>query len=143
MRRFPKTRLRRNRSDDFVRRLVRENELGRNDLIYPMFVIEGLKQSNEIASMPGINRYSVDLLIEEAKLIADLGIPAIALFPNVDASKRTLDGAEAYNPEGLVPQAVRGIKAAVPELGIITDAALDPYTSHGQDGILDDRVRGE
>ena len=137
MRRFPQTRLRRNRTDDFIRRLVRESELTTSDLIYPMFVIEGTKTTTEVESMPGIERYSVDLLAAEATRIARLGIPAIALFPNVDASKRTLDGAEAYNPEGLVPQAVRAIKAAVPELGVITDAALDPYTSHGQDGILD------
>ncbi len=137
MRRFPQTRLRRNRTDDFIRRLVRESELTSSDLIYPMFVIEGAKTTTEVESMPGIERYSVDLLAAEATRIARLGIPAIALFPNVNASKRTLDGAEAYNPEGLVPQAVRAIKAAVPELGVITDAALDPYTSHGQDGILD------
>lgn len=137
MRRFPQTRLRRNRTDDFIRRLVRESELTTSDLIYPMFVIEGAKTTSEVESMPGIERYSVDLLAAEATRIARLGIPAIALFPNVDANKRTLDGAEAYNPEGLVPQAVRAIKAAVPELGVITDAALDPYTSHGQDGILD------
>ena len=137
MRRFPQTRLRRNRTDDFIRRLVRESELTTSDLIYPMFVIEGAKTTTEVESMPGIERYSVDLLAAEATRIARLGIPAIALFPNVDANKRTLDGAEAYNPEGLVPQAVRAIKAAVPELGVITDAALDPYTSHGQDGILD------
>ncbi len=138
MRSFPNTRLRRNRTDDFVRRLVRENELTCNDLIYPMFIIEGNNQTNDVDSMPGIQRYSVDRLAVEAEVVAKLGIPAVALFPNVDASRRTLDGAEAYNPEGLVPQAVRAIKAAVPELGVITDAALDPYTSHGQDGILDD-----
>lgn len=138
MRRFPTTRLRRNRTDDFVRRLVRENELGVNDLIYPMFVIPGERQTSKIESMPGIFRYSVDRLVEEAKLIFDLGIPAIALFPNIDSSKRTLDGAEAYNPAGLVPTAVSAVKKAVNELGIITDAALDPYTTHGQDGILDD-----
>jgi porphobilinogen synthase len=138
MRRFPNTRLRRNRTDDFVRRLVRENELSTNDLIYPMFIIEGENHTTDVDSMPGIQRYTVDLLAKEAETVAALGIPAVALFPNVDASRRTLDGAEAYNPDGLVPQAVRAIKAAVPELGVITDAALDPYTSHGQDGILDD-----
>ncbi len=137
MRRFPNTRLRRNRTDDFIRRLVRENELSCNDLIYPMFIIEGTNATNDVASMPGIQRYSVDRLAAEAERIASLGIPAIALFPNVDSARRTLDGAEAYNPEGLVPQAVRAVKDAVPELGVITDAALDPYTSHGQDGILD------
>ena len=138
MRRFPNPRLRRNRTDDFVRRLVRENELSSNDLIYPMFVIEGADSSSDIESMPGIKRYSVDLLAREAESVASLGIPAVALFPNVDPSRRSLDGAEAYNPDGLVPQAVRAIKDAVPELGVMTDAALDPYTSHGQDGILDD-----
>jgi porphobilinogen synthase len=138
MRSFPSTRLRRNRTDDFVRRLVREHELSCNDLIYPMFVIEGNNHTTDVDSMPGIQRYTVDLLAREAETVARLGIPAVALFPNVDASRRTLDGAEAYNSEGLVPQAVRAIKQAVPELGVITDAALDPYTSHGQDGILDD-----
>lgn len=138
MRSFPSARLRRNRTDDFIRRLVRENELSCNDLIYPMFIIEGQQQRTQVASMPGIERLSVDLIVAEAQAVAELGIPAIALFPNVDPSRRTLDGAEAYNPEGLVPSAVRAIKAAVPELGVITDAALDPYTSHGQDGILDD-----
>ena len=123
MRRFPHTRLRRNRTDHFIRQLVRENELTCNDLIYPMFVIEGQNVTTEVASMPGVTRYSVDRLAAEAEQIARLGIPAIALFPNVSATKRTLDGAEAYNPEGLVLQAVRTIKSAVPELGIITDAA--------------------
>ncbi len=137
MRQFPRTRLRRNRTDDFVRRLVRENELSTNDLIYPMFVIPGANKTTPVASMPGIERYSVDRLAAEAEAVAALGIPAVALFPNVDSEQRSLDGAEAYNPDGLVPQAVRAIKAAVPELGVITDAALDPYTTHGQDGILD------
>ena len=137
MRRFPKTRLRRNREQDFVRRLVREHKVTADDLIYPMFVIDGDNCSTEIASMPGISRMSVDLVVQEASMLFDLGLPAIALFPNVDSSLRTLDGAEAYNEKGLVPTAVRAIKAKVPELGIITDAALDPYTSHGQDGILD------
>ena len=138
MRRFPQTRLRRNRTDDFVRRLVKETELTCNDLIYPMFVIAGSKRRSEVESMPGISRFSVDLLVGEAEAAAQLGVPAIALFPNVEPDVRTLDGAEAYNPEGLVPTAVRAIKQAVPELGVITDAALDPYTTHGQDGILDD-----
>ncbi|XOV83940.1 MAG: porphobilinogen synthase [bacterium] len=137
MRQFPSARLRRNRTDDFIRRLVRENELSCNDLIYPMFIIEGSQQRTAVTSMPGIERLSVDLIAAEAQRVAELGIPAIALFPNVDPSRRTHDGAEAYNPEGLVPSAVRAIKAAVPELGIITDAALDPYTTHGQDGIVD------
>ena len=139
MRQFPKTRLRRNREKDFVRRLVRENAITADDLIYPMFVIEGKNQASDIASMPGIQRLSIDQLVEEARLLSELGLTAIALFPNVEPSIRTLDGAEAYNDQGLVPRAVRAVKAALPELGVITDAALDPYTSHGQDGILDDQ----
>lgn len=138
MRSFPNTRLRRNRTDDFVRRLVRENQLSCDDFIYPMFVIEGNDRTTDIPSMPGIQRYSVDRLAAEAEVIYQLGIPAIALFPNIDADKRSLDGAEAYNPEGLVANAIRAVKARVPELGVITDAALDPYTTHGQDGILDE-----
>lgn len=135
---FPQTRMRRNRSDDFVRRLVREHTLSCDDLIYPMFVIEGSGQDTPVDSMPGISRLSIDLLVQEAEAVASLGIPAIALFPNVEQSLRSLDGAEAQNPDGLVPRAVKAIKQAVPELGVITDAALDPYTSHGQDGILDE-----
>jgi len=137
MRRFPNTRLRRNREKDFVRRLVRENRFSADDLIYPMFIIDGDNTTTDIPSMPGISRLSVDRTVAEAKMLYELGLPCIALFPNVDPSLRTLDGAEAYNEQGLIPTAVRAIKAAVPELGIITDAALDPYTSHGQDGILD------
>jgi porphobilinogen synthase len=137
MRRYPTTRMRRNRSDDFIRRLVRENAITVDDLIYPMFVIEGQGQSTPVQSMPGIDRFSVDLLIEQAQQVHALGIPAVALFPNTEPEKRSIDGAEAYNPDGLVPRAVHAIKSAVPELGVITDAALDPYTTHGQDGILD------
>ena len=137
MRRFPNTRLRRNREKDFVRRLVRENRVSADDLIYPMFIIDGDNTTTDIPSMPGISRLSVDRTVAEAKMLYELGLPCIALFPNVDPSLRNLDGAEAYNEQGLIPTAVRAIKAAVPELGIITDAALDPYTSHGQDGILD------
>ncbi len=137
MRRFPTTRLRRNREQNFVRRLVRENSITADDLIYPMFIIDGDNVSTDVESMPGIARMSIDLAVQEALMLFDLGLPAIALFPNVDSRLRSLDGAEAYNPDGLVPNAVRAIKAAVPDLGIITDAALDPYTTHGQDGILD------
>ena len=137
MRRFPNTRLRRNREKDFVRRLVRENRVSADDLIYPMFIIDGDNTTTDIPSMPGISRLSLDRTVAEAKMLYELGLPCIALFPNVDPSLRNLDGAEAYNEQGLIPTAVRAIKAAVPELGIITDAALDPYTSHGQDGILD------
>ena len=136
-RQFPATRLRRLRAQEFSRRLVRETGLSLNDLIYPLFVIEGTKTATPVASMPGIERLSIDLLVREAEAVAKLGIPAIALFPNVAAELRSLDGAEAHNPEGLIPKAVQAVKQAVPELGVITDAALDPYTSHGQDGIID------
>ncbi len=135
---FPATRLRRNRFTDFSRRLVRETTLSTNDLIYPMFVVEGKQQQIEIDTMPGIFRYSIDTLLAEAEEIARLGIPAIALFPNVEPTVRTLDGSEAFNPDSLICRTVRALKEAVPELGIITDAALDPYTTHGQDGIIDD-----
>lgn len=135
---YPNTRMRRNRTDDFVRRLVREHEVTTADLIYPMFVIPGQNTINDVASMPGVQRYTVDKLAEEVEVIAKLGIPAIALFPNIDGALRSLDGAEAYNADGLIPSAVAAVKSAVPELGVITDAALDPYTTHGQDGILDE-----
>lgn len=135
---YPTTRMRRNRTDDFVRRLVREHAVTTDDLIYPMFVIPGKNTVNDVTSMPGIHRYTVDKLAEEAEIVAKLGIPAIALFPNIEAELRSLDGAEAYNDKGLVPTAVAAVKSAVPELGVITDAALDPYTTHGQDGILDE-----
>ncbi|MEZ5595281.1 MAG: porphobilinogen synthase [Pseudomonadales bacterium] len=135
-RQFPQTRLRRNRRHDFLRRLVRETELTPSDLIYPMFVIAGENQRQSITSMPGIERLSIDLLCEQAMRAHELGIPAIALFPNVNTSLRTEKGEEAHNPDGLVPTAVRAIKRAVPALGVITDAALDPYTSHGHDGII-------
>jgi porphobilinogen synthase len=137
-RRFPSTRLRRNRARAFSRRLVREHTLTADDLIYPMFVIHGSRQRQAVASMPGIERLSVDELVSDAQRAWSLGIPAVALFPNVGADLRSEDGAEAYNSDGLVPQAVRAVKDAVPELGIITDAALDPYTTHGHDGIVDD-----
>ena len=135
---FPTTRLRRNRRAAFVRDLVQENNLSASDLILPMFVIEGEQQRVPVPSMPGVDRLSIDLTLERARRIADLGIPAVALFPNIDASLRSEDGAEAINPNGLIPRAVQALKAAVPELGIITDAALDPYTSHGQDGLIND-----
>lgn len=137
-RQFPASRLRRNRFNDFSRRLVRETQLSANDFIYPMFIVEGVGQRIPIESMPGIERYSVDELLKAVEEVVDLGIPAIALFPNVDDSLRSLDGCEAYNPESLVCKAVRSLKQAFPELGVITDAALDPYTTHGQDGIVDD-----
>jgi porphobilinogen synthase len=137
-RQFPATRLRRNRAQDFVRRLVRENTLTPDDLIYPMFVIEGTHARVPVVSMPGIERLSIDQLVEDAARAAALGIPAVALFPNVETALRTPGGEEAWNPDGLVPRAVQAIKARLPDLGVITDAALDPYTSHGQDGIIDD-----
>ena len=137
-RRFPATRMRRMRRDDFSRRLMREHTLTVDDLIYPMFVIEGAAKRDPVASMPGVERLSVDELVRDAVAAAELGIPAVALFPNTPTDVRTADGREAYNEDNLVARAVRAIKKQVPELGVITDAALDPYTSHGQDGILDD-----
>lgn len=134
---FPATRLRRLRRNDFSRRLVRENTLSVDDLIYPVFVLEGTKRREAISSMPGIERLSIDLLVEEARQLSDLGIPALALFPVTPAEHKSLMADEAWNPEGLIQRAVRELKAAVPSMGIITDVALDPYTVHGQDGIID------
>jgi porphobilinogen synthase len=124
------------RYHDFSRRLMRENTLSVDDLIYPMFVIEGSNQKEKIASMPGVERLSIDLLVAEASQIVQLGIPAIALFPVTAADKKTDDASEAYNPEGLAQRCVRALKKAHPDLGIITDVALDPFTSHGQDGLI-------
>lgn len=135
---FPATRPRRNRRAAFSRALVQENRLSASDLIYPMFIIEGSGERVAVAAMPGIERLTIDQAVRDAELAASRGIPAIALFPNVDPSLRSEDGAEATNPNGLVPRAVAAIKQAVPELGVITDAALDPYTSHGQDGLIDE-----
>ncbi len=135
---FPSVRMRRMRKDTFSRRLMQENVLTPSDLIYPMFVIEGTEQRTPIVSMPGIERLSIDELLKEAHEVYALGIPAIALFPVPDSAKKSLDGREAWNAEGLVQRTVRAVKAALPELGIITDVALDPYTTHGQDGILDE-----
>lgn len=137
---FPYTRLRRNRANDFSRRLLRESTLTADDLIYPMFVTEGTDQREAVASMPGIERLSVDLLAKEAKDIAALGIPAIALFPVTPGEAKSLLAEEAYNPDGLAQRAVKAIKDAVPELGVITDVALDPFTTHGQDGIIDSKT---
>lgn len=134
---FPATRMRRMRKNDFSRRLMRENKLTVDDLIYPVFVLEGANKRESIDSMPGVERLSMDLLVEEARELYILGIPAIALFPVVSAEKKSDDAVEAYNPNGLVQRTVRALKAAVPELGIITDIALDPFTSHGQDGLID------
>jgi len=135
---YPLSRPRRNRSTDFVRRLVRETRLSVDDLIYPVFVLEGENRREAIASMPGIERLSIDLLVAEAKEWAALGIPALALFPVTPAEKKSLAAEEAWNPDGLAQRATRALKAALPELGVITDVALDPFTTHGQDGIIDD-----
>ena len=134
---FPRTRLRRMRYSDFSRRLMRETSLSPDNLIYPMFVIEGQSRRQTVDSMPGIERVSVDELVREAESLVELGIPALALFPVTDPSAKSNDGREAWNPEGLAQRAVRAVKKAVPELGVITDVALDPYTTHGQDGITD------
>ncbi|WP_328189583.1 porphobilinogen synthase [Marinobacter sp. OP 3.4] len=135
---YPGTRLRRNRVDDFSRRLVRENQLSADNLIYPVFVLEGEGQREAVPSMPGVERLSIDLLLEHAREVHDLGIPAIALFPVVPPEKKDLDGSGAWDPEGLAQRATRALKAELPGLGVITDVALDPFTTHGQDGILDD-----
>ena len=135
---FPMTRLRRLRTDDWSRRLVRENHLEAADLIYPVFVHEGENHRAAVASMPGVDRLSIDLLIEEAREVQALGIPVIALFPVVPQDRKSPGGEEACNPDGLAQNAVRAIREACPGLGVMTDVALDPFTSHGQDGILDD-----
>ena len=133
---YPTRRLRRNRRDAFSRALVRENTLTTSHLIYPMFVLEGHSEREAVSSMPGVERLSIDLMLKQAERAQMLGIPAIALFPVVHDNKSE-DGREAYNPDGLVQRAVRALKAELPELGIITDVALDPYTTHGQDGLID------
>ncbi|MDO9213434.1 MAG: porphobilinogen synthase [Methylococcales bacterium] len=132
------TRMRRMRYNEFSRRLMRENLLSVDDLIYPMFVIEGSNQKQAIASMPDVERYSLDLLVEQAREVYELGIPAIALFPVISADKKSDDAAEAYNPDGLVQRSVRTLKQTLPHLGIITDVALDPFTIHGQDGLINE-----
>ncbi len=135
---FPLSRPRRMRHDEFSRRLMRENVLTVDDLIYPVFVLDGTDRIEAVASMPGVQRQSIDVLLRTAAECVALGIPALAIFPVVDQSCKSLDAAEAYNPQGLVPRTVRALKAAFPELGVITDVALDPYTSHGQDGLIDE-----
>jgi len=134
---FPSSRMRRMRRDDFSRRLMREHTLTANDLIYPVFVLDGQNRRESVASMPGVERLSVDLLLPVAEECVQLGIPALALFPVIDAGLKTLGAEEALNPDGLVPRTVAALKRRFPELGIITDIALDPYTSHGQDGLID------
>lgn len=135
---FPQVRLRRSRRTAALRRLVAETDLGPGDFIYPVFVLDGEGRSEPVESMPGIERKSVDLLLTELAEVVDLGIPAVALFPVIDMDKKSLDGAECANPDGLVQNTVRAIKAEHPDLAVITDVALDPYTTHGQDGIIDD-----
>ena len=134
---YPAIRPRRMRRDAFSRRLMRESRLSTDDLIYPVFVVEGKQRREPVESMPGIERLSLDGLLKEAESLVALGIPALALFPNLPGERKSLDAAEAHNPEGLVQQAVRALKKEFPALGVITDVALDPYTTHGQDGIVD------
>ncbi len=134
---FPSIRPRRMRRDVFSRRLMREARLGPDDLIYPVFVLEGEGRHEAVASMPGVERKSIDRLVEEAREVMDLGIPAIALFPVTPAEAKSEDAREAYNPQGLAQRAVRALKRALPDLGVITDVALDPFTTHGQDGLID------
>ncbi|MBS7662479.1 porphobilinogen synthase [Pseudomonas lalucatii] len=135
---FPATRLRRNRRDEFARRLVREHRLSVDDLILPVFVLDGDGRREAVPSMPGVERLSIDLLLQEAERWVALGIPALALFPVTPLEKKSLDGAEAWNPDGIAQRAIRALRARFPELGVISDVALDPFTTHGQDGILDD-----
>jgi porphobilinogen synthase len=135
---YPQGRPRRLRRDDFTRNLVREHALTAHDLIYPVFVQDGSKRRDAVASMPGVERLSLDLLLPVAEQCVELGIPVMALFPVIDASLKTPDGREAWNPEGLVPRVVGELKKQFPQLGVMTDVALDPFTSHGQDGLLDE-----
>ncbi len=136
---YPQRRMRRMRRDDFSRRLMRENRLTVDNLIYPVFIIDGKNNTQKIDSMPGVERYTIDKLLARAEECVTLGIPALALFPAVEPRLKTADGREAMNPKGLVPRAVAALKKHLPELGIITDAALDPYTTHGHDGVLDSK----
>jgi porphobilinogen synthase len=135
---YPMTRMRRMRRDDFSRRMMRETLLTPNDFIYPVFVLEGKGEREPVPSMPGVERMSIDLLVEEAQTIAALGVPAMALFPVTPMEAKSLDAREAFNPDGLAQRAVRALKDAVPGLGVMTDVALDPFTTHGQDGLIDD-----
>ncbi|NUF27737.1 porphobilinogen synthase [Gilliamella bombicola] len=136
---YPNRRLRRNRAHDFSRRMVAEHNLTVNDLIYPVFIVEGNNITQPITSMPNVNRMSIDVLLKEAEQIAKLGIPVLSLFPAIESEKKSLLAQESYNKNGLVPKAVRALKKEFPELGILTDVALDPYTTHGQDGIIDEQ----
>ncbi len=134
---FSSKRMRRMRRDDFSRRLMRENQLTSADLIYPVFVLDGNDRIEAVTSMPGVERMTLDHLLRQAEQCVELGVPAVAIFPVIDAALKSLDAAEAYNPDGLVPRVVRALKQRFPELGVITDIALDPYTIHGQDGLID------
>ena len=134
--RFPAVRMRRMRKDEFSRRLMRENRITTDDLIYPVFIIDGKNRTVPVDSMPGVKRHTVDQLLRHAETALRAGIPAIALFPAIERSLKTADGREAANPKGLVPRAVAALKKRLPELGVITDVALDPYTTHGQDGVI-------
>jgi porphobilinogen synthase len=134
---FPDRRMRRMRRDDFSRRLVRETRIGADDFIYPVFVLDGASREEPVESLPGVSRKSIDRLLADAETCLSLGVPAIALFPVVDASAKSDDAAAAWRDDGLVPRTVRALKARFPELGVMTDIALDPYTSHGQDGLID------
>jgi len=137
LRQFPNSRPRRMRRDEFSRRMMREHQLHASDLILPVFVLEGEDRVEDVASLPGVQRHSIDRLLKLAREAWQLGIPALALFPVVPAEKKSLDAAEAFNPAGLAQRAVRALKAELPELGVITDVALDPFTTHGQDGLID------
>ena len=134
---FPAVRMRRMRRDDFSRRLMREHRLSADDLIYPVFVLDGKNRTQKVASMPGVERMTVDRLLPVAEQCLKLRVPVMALFPVIEQKLKTLDGREAYNPKGLVPRAVAALKKRFPELGVMTDVALDPFTSHGQDGVID------
>ena len=136
---YPQRRMRRMRRDDFSRRLMRESRLTVDNLIYPVFIIDGKNRTQKIDSMPGVERYTIDKLLARAETCVKLGIPAMALFPAVEPHLKTADGREATNPKGIVPRAVAALKKHLPELGVITDAALDPYTTHGHDGVLDSK----
>lgn len=135
---FPQKRMRRMRRDSFSRRLMRENQLSVDDLVYPVFVLDGKNRIEKVESMPGVLRQSIDVLLAQAERCVQLGIPALAIFPVIDTDLKNLTASEAYNPDGLVPRVVQQLKKNFPELGVITDVALDPYTSHGQDGLIDD-----
>jgi porphobilinogen synthase len=136
---YPAIRMRRMRRDDFSRRLMRESTLGCADFIYPVFVLDGIDRIEPVISMPGVRRMTIDRLLDEAHRCVELQVPAIAIFPVIDARLKSADGREACNPEGLVPRAIAALKKNFPDLGVMTDVALDPYTSHGQDGLLDER----